>query len=60
VAPVEPVLPVGNKQVVATEGKLQQRADNEGRIDWEVRFVDATVVRAHQHVQGRQGTGILL
>jgi len=35
---VEPVLPVGNKQVQACEGKLQQRADNEGRIDWEVRF----------------------
>ena len=31
---------------------LQQLADAERRIDWEVHFVDGTVVRAHQHAAG--------
>ena len=32
--------------------RLQQQADQQGRIDWEVHFVDSTVVRAHQHAAG--------
>ncbi|NEP26540.1 transposase [Moorena sp. SIO3I6] len=28
---------------------LQQKADAEGLIDWEVHFADSTLVRAHQH-----------
>lgn len=36
---------------------LQQKADGEGRIDWEVHYVDGTVVRAHQHAAGtKKGT----
>jgi transposase len=31
---------------------VQQQADAEGRIDWEVHYVDGTVVRAHQHAAG--------
>jgi len=31
---------------------LQQKADQVGQIDWEVHFVDGTVVRAHQHAAG--------
>ncbi len=28
---------------------LMQQADTEGNIDWEVHFVDSTIVRAHQY-----------
>ncbi len=35
--------------------QIQQQADGEGRIDWEVHFVDGTVVRAHQHAAGAKG-----
>jgi len=36
---------------------LQQKAGGEGRIDWEVHYVDGTVVRAHQHAAGaKKGT----
>ena len=34
---------------------LQRRADSEGRLDWTTHFVDATVVRAHQHAAGARG-----
>jgi len=34
-----------------------QQADAVGKIDWEVHFVDGTVVRAHQHAAGKKGTG---
>ena len=29
-----------------------QQADVAGEVDWEVHFVDGTIVRAHQHVAG--------
>lgn len=32
-----------------------QQADAQGDIDWEVHFVDSTVVRAHQHAAGAKG-----
>jgi hypothetical protein len=32
-----------------------QQADAVGDIDWEVHFVDSTVVRAHQHAAGAKG-----
>ncbi len=36
---------------------LMQQADLEGNIDWEVNFVDCTIVRAHQHAAGaKRGT----
>ena len=34
---------------------LQQQADANGRIDWEVHFADSTVIRAHQHAAGAKG-----
>ncbi len=34
---------------------LMQQADSEGSIDWEVNFVDSTIVRAHQHAAGAKG-----
>lgn len=34
---------------------LMQQADTEGNIDWEVSFVDSTIVRAHQHAAGAKG-----
>ena len=34
---------------------LQRRADADGRLDWATHFVDATVVRAHQHAAGARG-----
>lgn len=32
-----------------------QQADIDRNIDWEVHFVDGTVVRAHQHAAGAKG-----
>jgi transposase len=34
---------------------VQARADAAGRPDWEVHFVDGTVVRAHQHAAWAKG-----
>jgi transposase len=31
---------------------LQQAADAEGKINWDIHFVDGSVVRAHQHAAG--------
>ena len=31
---------------------LQALADAEGRVGWELHFLDSTVVRAHQHAAG--------
>jgi transposase len=36
---------------------LQQEADTQGQLDWEIHFVDSTVIRAHQHAAGaKKGT----
>lgn len=32
--------------------RLQAEADSQGDIEWEVHFVDSTIVRAHQHAAG--------
>jgi transposase len=32
--------------------KLQAYADEQGKLDWEVHYVDGTVIRAHQHAGG--------
>ncbi len=34
---------------------LHRRADRAGDLDWKAHFVDATVVRAHQHAAGATG-----
>jgi len=31
---------------------VQQQGDAQGELDWDVHFVDGTVVRAHQHAAG--------
>jgi transposase len=31
---------------------LQAQADESGQLNWEVHFVDGTIVRAHQHAAG--------
>lgn len=31
---------------------LQQQADAFGQLDWEVHYVDGSVIRAHQHAAG--------
>ncbi len=36
-------------------GEVQAQADAEGRLDWDLHFVDGTVVRAHQHAAGAKG-----
>jgi len=39
--------------------ELQREADQAGEIDWEVHFVDSTIVRAHQHsAGGKRGTQV--
>lgn len=32
--------------------RLQAIADEQGQIDWQVHYVDGTVIRAHQHAAG--------
>lgn len=32
--------------------RLQQQADADGKLDWEVHYVDGSVIRAHQHAAG--------
>jgi transposase len=34
---------------------VQQQADAVGQLDWELHFVDGTVIRAHQHAAGAKG-----
>lgn len=31
---------------------LQEEADTQGTLDWQVHYVDGTVIRAHQHAAG--------
>jgi hypothetical protein len=31
---------------------LQAEADARGEVDWDLHFVDASVIRAHQHAAG--------
>src|SRR5918998_1983806 len=37
-------------------GALQEQADEDGLLDWEIHYVDGTVIRAHQHAAGAAGT----
>jgi transposase len=34
---------------------VQRQADAAGHLDWQVHFVDGTVIRAHQHAAGAKG-----
>jgi transposase len=36
---------------------LQAEADARGEVDWGLHFVDATIIRAHQHAAGARRTG---
>ncbi len=31
---------------------LQQETDHQGEVEWEIHFIDSTIVRAHQHAAG--------
>jgi hypothetical protein len=31
---------------------LKQQADAAGQLDWQLHFIDSTIVRAHQHAAG--------
>lgn len=31
---------------------LQQEADRQGELDWQIHYVDSTTIRAHQHAAG--------
>ena len=36
---------------------LRQQADEAGQLDWDLHYIDATTVRAHQHAAGaKKGT----
>jgi hypothetical protein len=34
---------------------LHSQKDQQGELDWEVHYLDATIVRAHQHAAGAKG-----
>ena len=34
---------------------LQREEDAAGQVDWDLQFVDGTVIRAHQHAAGAKG-----
>ena len=37
--------------------RLQQQADGDGKLNWDIHFVDGSVIRAHQHAAGaKRGT----
>ena len=36
---------------------LQAEADARGEVDWDLHFVDASVIRAHQHAAGARRDG---
>src|SRR4051794_18170363 len=39
---------------------LQAEAEQRGEIDWDLHFVDATIIRAHQHAGGARRDGAIL
>lgn len=56
--PVEPVLPLAQGSVFdRVLRRLQVQADARGDLDWDLHFVDAAVVRAHQHAAGARRSG---
>jgi transposase len=34
---------------------VQQQANIQGKVNWELHYVDGTIVRAHQHAAGARG-----
>jgi transposase len=38
---------------------LQADADSRGQLDWDLHFVDASVIRAHQHAAGARRDGAI-
>ena len=38
---------------------LQAKADAGGEVDWDLHFVDASVIRAHQHAAGARRDGAI-
>ena len=50
---VQPVSALGSWDAIFAA--VQQEADAAGELDWEIHYVDSTVVRAHQHAAGAKG-----
>jgi transposase len=38
---------------------LQAAADARGEVDWDLHFVDASIIRAHQHAAGARRNGAI-
>ena len=38
---------------------LQSEANARGEVDWDLHFVDATIIRAHQHAAGARRDGAI-
>jgi transposase len=38
---------------------LQAEADARGEVDWDLHFVDASIIRAHQHAAGARRNGAI-
>ena len=38
---------------------LQAEADARGEVDWDLHFVDASIIRAHQHAAGARRDGAI-
>ena len=38
-------------------GELQRQADAAGDLEWDLQYVDGTVIRAHQHAAGAKKGG---
>src|SRR5215204_811746 len=53
----QPLLPLWQKAGVWDHilKALQSHKDADGGLDWEVHYLDATIVRAHQHAAGAKG-----
>ena len=53
----KPFLPLGGRRGcgIASSRRSRVNADAEGELDWEVHYLDATIVRAHQHAAGAKG-----
>jgi hypothetical protein len=53
----QPLLPLWQKAGVWDRilKALQSHKDAEGELDWEVHYLDSTIVRAHQDAAGAKG-----
>jgi hypothetical protein len=43
----------------ARVSRMWAEADARGELDWDLQFVDTTIIRAHQHAAGARRTGTI-